>query len=70
VKVPVATAVLIHIFYPASEPVYDDEGELLLGSYYQFVDKDDKPVGDLIGPYLDNTEAEKAAKIAFKKKDI
>jgi len=65
-----AVAVLIHIFYPSSPPVFDEEGDLLLGSYYQFIDKNDLPISGLIGPYLDNDEAEKAAEKAFSIKDL
>ena len=65
-----ATAALIHEFRPSSTPTFDDDGELMLGSYYQFIDKDDQPVGKLIGPYLDNQDAEKAAETAFRLNDI
>lgn len=65
-----ATDALIHHFHPADPPSFDADGELMLGWYYQFIDKDEEPVSDLYGPYLDNIDAEKAAKRAFKRKDF
>jgi hypothetical protein len=61
---------LIHEFDSASPPYFDDEGDLMLGSYYQFIDQDDQPVSGLIGPYTDNIAAERAAKVAFNSGDF
>jgi hypothetical protein len=61
---------LIHTFSPSSPPSFDDEGDLMLGSYFQFIDENDIPMGGLIGPYFDNLAAEKAARRAFKYKDF
>lgn len=66
---PDAVSCLIHD-YCASQPTqFDEDGDVLLGSYYQFLDEDDYPVGGLIGPYTDTFAAERAAKRAFRLKD-
>lgn len=61
---------LIHEFDPALPPLFDDDGELLLGFYYQFIDEHDAPVNGLVGPYRDKGAAERAAKRAFASKDF
>lgn len=61
---------LIHEFDPALPPLFDDEGDQMLGYYFQFIDKDDNPVGELIGPYSDSRAAEKAAQRAFTSRDF
>jgi hypothetical protein len=65
-----ATNALIHVYLPSGPPSFDDDGDLMLGSYYQFIDENDVPVGGLIGPYMDNIAAEEAARRAFKYKDF
>lgn len=63
---PKAHSILIHEFDAASRPpCYDDEGDQRIGSYYQFIDVDEEPISDLIGPYLYNEAAERAALKAF-----
>ena len=57
--------VLIHEFDPEGEPVFDDEGDQMIGFYYQFIDNEDNPLTDLIGPYRDNLAVERAAQAAF-----
>ena len=59
----------IHEFTPSDAPHYDDEGEEMIGFYYQFIDTDDEPVSAMIGPYINKTEVEKAATRAFHSKD-
>lgn len=61
---------LVHIFDAQSPPYYDDEGDQMIGCYYQWVDKDENPIGGLIGPYSDSTTAERAAQRAFDRKDF
>jgi hypothetical protein len=57
---------LIHSFEVSDTPPYfDDEGDQLLGSYYQFINEDDEPISDLIGPYRTHKDAEKAAQRAY-----
>ena len=60
---------LIQVF-DGGLPSFDSDGDLMLGSYYQFIDENDMPIGDWIGPYLDKIDAEKAAQRAFKYKDF
>lgn len=63
--------IMIHEFHPTSLPVYiDDEGDQMIGFYFQFTDEDDKPVSAMIGPYSHNKHAEKAALRAFNTKDF
>lgn len=63
--------VMIHEFEPSTAPIhFDDEGDQLLGFYYQFTDAGDQPLGDLIGPYSVNTDAERAAMRAFNSNDF
>ena len=61
---------LIHEFDAASPPYFDDEGDQMIGCYYQWVSKDEQPIGGLIGPYSDRAVAEKAAQRAFDRKDF
>jgi hypothetical protein len=64
------TNALIHVYTSSGPPSFDSEGDLMLGSYYQWIDENDIPIGELIGPYLDKVAAEKAAKRAFRYKDF
>ena len=61
---------LIHTFEPSGTPCFDEDGEQLIGSYYQFVDETDKPIGALHGPYRDNEAAESAATQAYHRRDF
>lgn len=61
---------LIHEFDPRKPDVLDDEGDPMVGSYYQFIDENEIPVGGLIGPYRDNAAAEAAAVRAFSRRDF
>lgn len=67
---PIATDALIHHFGNDDPPSFDGDGDIMLGWYYQFIDKDEAPVSGLYGPYFDDLEASKAAKRAFKRKDF
>lgn len=68
---PKAHNILIHEFDPSADPPYlDDDGDQMIGFYYQFTDEDDEPLSDLIGPYPYNGAAEKAALRAFKSNDF
>lgn len=61
---------LIHEFDAAKSPVFDDDGDHMIGFYYQFIDENETPVGGLIGPYRGKPECAKAAKRAFNRKDF
>lgn len=61
---------LIHEFVPSEMPYFDEEGDQMLGYYYQFIDEADEPVGQLIGPYGYEELAERAASRAFRSKDF
>lgn len=63
-------SILIHEFEPSAAPYYDDEGDQMLGFYFQFTDAEDQPVSDMIGPYSYRKMVEKAALRAFKSKDF
>ncbi len=68
---PKATNILIHEFDPSIDPTcLDDEGDPMIGFYYQFTDEDDLPVSGLIGPYSYDKAAEKAAMRAFRANDF
>lgn len=61
---------LIHTFTPDAPPYYDDDGDQMLGSYFQFIDENDEPVSPMIGPYGDHGQAARAAQKAFDRKDF
>ena len=62
--------ILIHRF-DIDKPAYlDDEGDQMVGFYYQLTDLEDKPITTVIGPYSHNTDAERAALHAFRSKDF
>lgn len=65
---PVQSAT-IHEFF-ASPPRFDEEGEILLGFYYQFMDHNDQPLYGLMGPYRHKFEAEGAAQLAFDRREF
>lgn len=60
---------LIHEFTPNGVPYFDDEGDQMIGGYYQFLDENDNPITDLIGPYRDARAARKAAQRAVNRHD-
>ena len=62
--------ILIHEFEPVIPPIVDDDGDEMLGFYYQFTDEAEEPISALIGPYRYSTAAEKAAIRAFKRRDL
>lgn len=66
---PQAHSALIHEFDAKAPPRFDEDGELLLGFYYQFLDQASSPITGLFGPYRYKGEAEGAAKRAFDSKD-
>lgn len=61
---------LIHQFDLSGTPHFDGDGDQMLGFYFQFIDEDDQPYGELIGPYAVNVEAEQAAERAFTRRDF
>lgn len=61
---------LIHQFAPSGFPHFDGEGDQMIGFYFQFIDENDQPYGDLIGPYAVNADAERAAQRAFTTNDF
>lgn len=48
---------------------YDDDGDAIIGWYYQFHHADNSPMTELMGPYNTNTEAEAAAQKAWLNND-
>lgn len=60
---------LIHEFDAAKSPILDEEGDQMVGFYYQFTDEVDVPVTGLVGPYKWKRDCEAAAKRAFKNQD-
>lgn len=56
---------LIHEFDPLLPPQFDNDGDQLIGFYFQFTDEHDLPINGLIGPYRDRERAERACKRAF-----
>ncbi len=60
---------LIHEFDAAKPPVFDEDGDQMIGFYYQFIDAEDTPVTGLVGPYGDKPACDKAARKAFATKD-
>lgn len=56
--------------YDVTSTHLDDEGDPLLGFYFQFTDSDDQPVSNMIGPYSHNKAAERAALRAFHSRDF
>lgn len=65
-----ATNALIHEFNTDGPVTVDDDGDQMLGYYYQFTDIDDVAIAGLIGPYLRRAEAEQAAQRAFEIRDF
>lgn len=64
-------SVMIHEFHASGIPIHlDDEGDQMVGFYFQFTDEDDQPVSDMIGPYKHNKAAEHAALRAFNTRDF
>lgn len=55
---------LIH-FYDGTGHHCDDDGEPLLGWYWQVAGEDGKPLRDLVGPYRTAHEAEEACARAW-----
>ena len=48
----------------------DEDGDPMIGWYYQFLDIYERPITKLMGPYGTNTEAEKACQKAYDRKDF
>jgi len=67
---PKPANILIHEFDPAIQSVTDDDGDEVLGFYYEFIDENETPIGYMIGPYRDGPSAEKAALRAWKLNDF
>jgi hypothetical protein len=62
---------LIHNFIPSSDPIIvDEEGDEMLGFYYQFADENGKPISNLVGPYQHDKAAEEAALKALELNDF
>lgn len=64
-----ATNALIHEFNKDGPVITDDDGDPMLGFYYQFTNSEDQPIAGLIGPYGKRVQAEKAAQRAFERRD-
>ena len=65
-----ACNIMIHEFVPTGPPRFDDEGDQMLGFYYQFTDEAEEPINQLVGPYGDHREVERAAMRAFSNGDF
>jgi hypothetical protein len=65
-----AANALIHEFNKQGPPIMDDDGDQMLGFYYQFTDAEDHAIAGLIGPYRKRVEAEHAARRAFEAHDF
>lgn len=66
---PQAHSALIHEFDPKAPPRFDEDGEMLLGFYYQFLNVESQPITGLYGPYRHKFEADRAAQKAFERND-
>ena len=64
-----AANALIHEFDKNKPPVLDEDGDQMLGFYYQFIDAGDRPITGLIGPYGVKQDCVDAATTAFHKHD-
>lgn len=62
--------ILIHEFSPTGLAHFDDEGDQMLGFYFQITDKDDEPISEMIGPYVHKWLVEPAARKAFDNRDF
>lgn len=60
----------IHEFEPSGPPYFDDEGDQMIGFYYQWLDENNDPISELIGPYHYQDQVELAATKAFARKDF
>lgn len=63
------TGAKIHEFEPSGPPYFDEEGDQMIGFYYQWLDESDDPIGRLIGPYRYQDQVERAAEKAFHRRD-
>lgn len=61
---------LIHEFTSAGTIIVDDEGDQMLGFYYQFAVGEQQALTGLIGPYSKRTDVERAAQAAFDRGDF
>ena len=69
---PLHTYARIHHFFPhptTGEVHHDEDGDPILGFYYEFVDEDESSLGRMMGPYSTTEEVEKAAHRAWRNKD-
>lgn len=64
------TGAKIHEFEPSGPPYFDDDGDQMIGFYYQWLDENDDVVGGLVGPYSYQDMVERAASKAFDRKDF
>lgn len=64
------TGAKIHEFEPSGLPYFDDDGDQMIGFYYQWLDEEDNPIGGLIGPYGYQAAVERAAERAFARRDF
>jgi hypothetical protein len=63
------TSVLIHEFTHLST-ARDEDGDIMIGFYYQFIDDNDQPIASAVGPFTYGKDAERAALHAFKTRDF
>ena len=63
----------IHHYFPHPETGhvdYDDDGDPIIGFYYQIVDLDGEPLSEMMGPYSNAEEAEEACHREWKSGDF
>lgn len=65
-----ASFALIHEFKSTGTIIMDDEGDQMLGFYYQFAVGEEQALTGLIGPYSKRTDVERAAQAAFERGDF
>ena len=58
----------IHEFYPhptTGHVEYDEDGDPVLGFYFEILDNNGYPISQILGPYIDAEEAEQACHRAW-----
>jgi hypothetical protein len=65
-----ASFALIHEFKSTDTIITDDDGDQMLGFYYQFAVGEEQALTGLVGPYNRRTDVEKAAQVAFDSGDF
>ena len=69
---PLLTYARIHNFFPhptTGEVHLDEDGDPMLGFYFDLIDDEDNPLCGMMGPYSTTEEVDKAAHRAWRTKD-